>query len=226
MAGSNIFANVASDDINNEDRQFTGQQPEVDGANGSSSIFKDGIGGSKDGTGGSQGNDPAATAGADPDATPKPRRRGRPPGSRNRASTGEEKDGLALGSKELIEQLKGYHAMLAMMLPEPLQPVILLSDDEAMRLGKALANVQKHYQLTINGPKAALIYLVGTCASIYIPKLLFIRMVAAQARTQARTPPSQAPTPDDTNASRAPTDGEVFDLTGARVTNQLKKQGL
>lgn len=86
------------------------------------------------------------------------KRRGRPPGSRNKTSGVP----LDLGGIEAI--LLSVHSALAVLLKNP---KLNLTEDEAKQLAKASANVARHYDIPVTAKVMDWTTLIVVCASIY-----------------------------------------------------------
>ncbi len=86
------------------------------------------------------------------------KRRGRPPGSRNKTSGVP----LDLGGIEAI--LLSVHSALAVLLKNP---KLNLTEDEAKQLAKASANVARHYNVPVTAKVMDWTTLIVVCASIY-----------------------------------------------------------
>jgi hypothetical protein len=91
--------------------------------------------------------------------------------------------------KEFTQILAGLHAVIAIGLQAP---EIILSEEEAARLGASIANVARFYApLDLTGKKGALLGLGVTCVVVYGPKL--VTMAVRKARPKTPPPhPSRA----------------------------------
>jgi hypothetical protein len=93
--------------------------------------------------------------------------------------------------KELSQILAGVHAVMAIGLASP---EILLSDEEAARLGASVANVARYYApMDLTGKKGALLGLAACCVTIYGPKAFAVAMRKARARQPAPHPTRAEP---------------------------------
>lgn len=86
------------------------------------------------------------------------KRRGRPPGSRNKTT----RVPLDIGGIEAI--LLSVHSALAVLLKNP---KLNLTEDEAKQLAKASANVARHYDVPVTAKVMDWTTLIVVCASIY-----------------------------------------------------------
>lgn len=103
------------------------------------------------------------------DGTPR-KRRGRPPGSRNRTYAAEEKTPSNLIAN-LESILLSIHFMGAALLKTP---ELELSEVEAKKLSDALKNVAKHYTVNLDPKKLALVELSTTMVGVYGPRAIAI----------------------------------------------------
>jgi hypothetical protein len=122
-----------------------------------------------DSTGATPGPTSAGISGINPDGSPAPRRRGRPPGVPNRP-----KDPNALTTSRVAENLIGLESLLLsvhMMGARMMDiPELEIDEAESKRYAEAVKEVAKHYNLAID-PKHMAIWQLGTCmASIYMPR--------------------------------------------------------
>lgn len=165
-----------------------------------------------DGGGNTAGNDPnAAAPPVAPAAKAEGRKRGRPPGSKNGTTSSSKKGTVGVDEKTLAKQVQGVHVMLAMLTQ---QPIFQLSDNEAEMMAGALANVSRHYNVTLDGPRAAVFQLIAVGGMIYLPRILAVRN-----QNLARQPqrPSAPQTPQE--SASVPHDGTI-DFTGERTFRQ------
>lgn len=143
-----------------------------------------------------------------------PRKRGRPPGSKNKVNTAQPETAQPISgdapkrgrprkiSAEPAEPLrigadtvKGLHLMAAHAtgLPE-----LQLSDSEAAMLANAIEAVGREYAVVLSGKAAATAQLVIACLVIYGPRLALVRkrrIMAAEGRAAAETAASTADLP-------------------------------
>lgn len=113
----------------------------------------------------------------------KPKRRGRPPGSRNRPR--EEKTPENLGDLKAL--LLSVHFMGAKMLSAP---ELELSEEEAAKLSGAITNVAKYYSMTIDPKKMAIIQLAFCMGGIYGPR---IKAMTSKSKNSTQIPPTKPP---------------------------------
>lgn len=133
-----------------------------------------------------------------------PRKRGRPPGSKNRkpgepgalpetplgaappasAPRGRPRKVAQIDSTLLARQIQGLHLVAARAtgLPE-----LELQETESMLLAEAIASVSREYGLALDGKTGAVLQLLGACAIIYMPRLAHVtaRRKAARAQSEA-----------------------------------------
>jgi hypothetical protein len=82
-------------------------------------------------------------------------------------------------------------------------PVMQLSDTEAIMLADSLAAVGREYDLAIDGKTGALVQLVGTAAFVYVPRIVHLKVKQkANRKAQGQTIDGVA-SPADGNASAA-----------------------
>jgi len=124
------------------------------------------------------------------------KRRGRPVGSRNRTTTAEgQKAPLDLASN-IEDLLQSLHFMVAkfMKIDE-----LELSDDEARKLTRAVREVGKHYNFSVDPKKVAIGQLMMVAGGIYGP-----RAVAIYNQKVASPRPVTAPRPAPPASAAAP----------------------
>lgn len=157
---------------------------------------------------------PAAGTGAAVTPEPQisaPKRRGRPPGSKNKeaAEGGDVKpnavpDGAAVSKRgrpakkktqainagDLAKQIQGLHALGAMVTGiQELQ----LGEQEAEMLAKAVVAVSEQYNLAIDGKTGALIQLAAACTVIYLPRLVVLKKRKAAQMSVLHVVPDATP---------------------------------
>lgn len=122
------------------------------------------------------------------------RRRGRPPGSKNRtgdaAAPSQISDNLILSNIEDV--LVSLHFMGAKFLDVP---EIELSAEESRKLTRAIKNVAQHYRYSVDPKKLALFQLLAVSGGVYGPRLMAIYRKKIASETPAAKP---APVPIDT----------------------------
>lgn len=133
------------------------------------------------------------------------KRRGRPPGSRNKqsATTGNTQEKAPQNIAENLERLLlSTHLMGAAMLK---CPELELDVDEAKKLASAIREVSKHYPVVFDPKKMALMELGTVALMVY-----GTRGVAIYKRIQRESqpqPPRQQPVNIDTRKQRPATPG-------------------
>ena len=128
-----------------------------------------------------------------PDAPDAPKRRGRPPGSKNRATLDEvslsgeaparrgrpRKQVLEYDAESLAKQIKGGHFLIASVsgLPE-----LIVDDKESKELAEAVIIFSREYDFTPDPKIMAIIQLAATMGFVYVPRVFAIaaRMRAAK----------------------------------------------
>lgn len=212
MARRNRLFNEISNDPNREASGSAGSFVENGGVGNGIDGNQIGVEGSASGGENVTGRDPevAASTPGTAEATDKPRRRGRPPGSKNQSSTRK----VDIDVTQLADQIQGLHVMLAMLTG---QPIFQLKPAECGTLAAAVANVGKHYNVSFDGPRAAIIQLVAVGGMIYLPRIVAIRQA-----NQASRPPSEAPSaPSPEENAPIPKDG-VIDFSGERLNEAMR----
>ena len=112
---------------------------------------------------------------ADPNATPipgdaaPPVKRGRPP---KKAMFTDENIG------DLAGQIQGLHMIAAEMTGVP---IFALSEKESKMLAASVIKIAGEYNLAMSGKTGAMIQLIGVCAMIYVPRLIALKKMKAQA---------------------------------------------
>lgn len=138
-----------------------------------------------------------------------PRRRGRPPGSRNRTAAAEKETPNLIQDFESL--LLSVHFMGAKILSIPEMEI---DEEESKKLSKAIKNVAKHYAVNIDPKKLAWAELVAAAGGIYVP-----RFIAASKRQPKQpgpqlvkeAPKSNAPGPQPINSPmKARTPSEMW----------------
>ena len=121
-----------------------------------------------------------------------PKRRGRPPGSKNNASKPLEEKSVNSGTDQpaakrgrpkkvdtfsaeakerMARQVQGIHMMAAQLSGFG---EFQISEPEAVMLSDAIINTSNEYGLSLSGKTGALIQLIGTAAIIYLPRFAVI----------------------------------------------------
>lgn len=139
-----------------------------------------------------------AEVSAQSEAEPPKKRRGRPPGSGNKAKLNPEDPGSAPVSSgapkkrgpkpsgerlaAMAKQLQGIHTLAAMAtgIPE-----CQINEGESAMLAQAFADVAAEYGLSVDGKTGAALQLFGACAMIYAPRYVHFRKRTAQERASA-----------------------------------------
>lgn len=128
---------------------------------------------------------------------PEKRRRGRPPGSKNR-TTQTGKGNVLLEPKDLGQKIVGVHKIAAVMTG--LQE-IAISDVEGEQLAKAVIELTRYYNFAPQGPLVAWINLAGVAGMIYVPRLVVIGAKKAKAKKAKReNVPSNEAMPEGMNS--------------------------
>lgn len=214
--------NIDSEQPANADNGTAGQQPENFIARGEASDGVAEIGGSPtDNNGVTDGV--REESGQDPNSTAKPRRRGRPPGSKNKvntAGTGPSETPsagrVALDVKQLAQKVQGLHAVAATLTG---QPILMLQDSEAIVMAQAISDVAQHYNLDFGGPRAAVINLIAVMGMTYFP-----RVIAMRTQQATRQPPPQAARPTNVEETAPPPVDGVIDFSGAALDRALGRR--
>ncbi len=136
-------------------------------------------------------NDPVTD---DPVIEPVARRRGRPPGSKNKS--GGTTEGTATDPVEkpkrrkrkpkaediefMAKRLVGMHSMLAAFTGTP---EFQISDVEARMLAESGLQVQREFDIEVGGKWAVLATFVGICGMVYVPR---ISVMAQRAKARKR----------------------------------------
>ncbi len=146
-------------------------------------------------------------------STDAPRRRGRPPGSKN-SGTGKE-EARSIRASFIEKTLYSIHLALSSIAKAP---EFELEADDAAKLGEAIANVMKYYKVTMTPKQEAWGILIEAAAEVYPPMIvsLYVRRMAEAKKAKAGQPPQQ-PRPQ---APPRPTNGAVnapFDTTNIRI---------
>lgn len=206
------FGNGAKRSYRKRSDAADGDGSGVAGANAGNPIDPDGAIGEgfnagNDGNGGSDsGNDGSA-------GSVQPKRRGRPPGSRNKSSgsggTGKTKVSSSVTGIE--KTLVSLHLIAATLSGVP---EIALEDAEASAIAEGIANVNEHYSIPgIDEGPASIVMLVGTLLAVYGKRWLILRNKKAKpAKRSAET------APDESNVSQFPlasSPGGMFGLGAA-----------
>lgn len=120
------------------------------------------------------------------EAEPDSGKRGRPKGSRNRTSSGSGKQSTKEVSQDLTGLLLSVHFMLAKIVKcEELE----LDEDEAAKLGLAVARVNREFGVQIMSPKMAAILNLGIVgAAVYGPRIVAITNNAKKKKEAAQQP--------------------------------------
>lgn len=117
------------------------------------------------------------------------RRRGRPPGS----GKIKEESTLLVGSTLAGETLQLMHLLASMALSAP---ELKLDDDDAEKVGKALAKVLALNDMRLTPKQAAYAELIKAAAQVYPPMVISIivrKKMEQQAKPQTQKPPSPKP---------------------------------
>lgn len=139
-----------------------------------------------------------------------PRRRGRPPGSRNRTG-GEPTDiGSARSDRaktpgditDLTKVLLSMHDMLAAVCKAE---YVEITAEQAKKLSAGIKEVGKHYSFNMTAKQAAVIDLVMIVLAIYGPMfvILFKGITKPKTKDNLRTMPSPAPVQSAPSATAA-----------------------
>jgi hypothetical protein len=116
-----------------------------------------------------------------------PRRRGRKPGSKNKPKIGEEKASSNI-AENLERLLLSVHTMGSAFFS---CPELELDPEEAKSLARAIREVAKHYPITLDPKRLALIELGTVCAMIYGTRAVVIY----RRITNESNKPHAVPTP-------------------------------
>lgn len=112
----------------------------------------------------------------EPPAPQPTKRRGRPPGSKNKTTNGagrprKSAQRMRKDTETLGKQIVGIHHVIAMMTGTP---EMQISDDEGLALATGINAVCEEYGLSLSGKTGATIQLVGAAGMIYVPRLVMI----------------------------------------------------
>lgn len=165
------------------------------------------------GTPGGSSADSGSVAGS-----PVAKRRGRKPGSSNRAK------GAALDISGLGNIILNFHVLLAAVTRAE---ELLMDKEEADKLADATAKVARHYNVEIAAKTTDWINLAIVAGGVYVPRVAAIRMRVASDRGRNRPARQHSPAPQPGPApetarvvvSEAPPLGEL-DAFGFPVTYQ------
>jgi len=132
-----------------------------------------------------------------PPAADAPKRRGRPPGSTNKAKETLEatapgdaaprkpgrpkKTHVEIDPSALARQIKGAHGTVAFFFGVP---EFVLDDKESAELASAFANFAREFDFEPNPKVMAAVELIGVAGFIYVPRVM--RVAARVKRTKAQ----------------------------------------
>ena len=126
--------------------------------------------------------DNTGNVGSDGNSAGTPKRRGRKPGTTNKATQNK----VDINAVEGL--LYNVHGMLSMIVKTP---EVAITQEEAAHLAKAIANVNEHYDTRINAKTMAWINLGMASAAIYGPRVVvLINKRKPKAQSQTQQPPS------------------------------------
>jgi hypothetical protein len=96
---------------------------------------------------------------------------------------------VVLGAKDLSKKIVGLHAIAAQFFPEPVKPIVMISEPEADALAEAVTNVAQHYDLgaMFGGKYFAIGNLVLCAGMIYVPRMRALGQLSKAMHEQART---------------------------------------
>lgn len=142
-------------------------------------------------------SDTPSINGKAPDAPDAPKRRGRPPGSKNRATLDEvslsgeaparrgrpRKRSAEYDVESLTKQIKGGHFLIASVsgLPE-----LIIDDKEAKELAEAVIIFSREYDFSPDPKIMAAIQLAATMGFVYVPRVFAIAARLRAARNAPR----------------------------------------
>lgn len=161
---------------------------------------------------GNDAGDPTANGGNEPQPA---KRRGRPPGSKNKSS-GSGSNGNAKGkisspvNTGIEKTLVSLHMIAATLsgIPE-----LALEDQEAAAIAEGIANVNEHYNIPgIDEGPAAIVMLAGTLLAIYGKRWLILRNQKTPSKNSSNKKE------EDSNVSQFPmgsAPGSMFGLGAA-----------
>ncbi len=142
-----------------------------------------------------------------------PRRRGRPPGSKNRvqeniappgagesvtvekrrpgrpAGSGAAPRKVSVDPGALAQQMLFFHAVAAKMLRIP---ELELDKGESEMLAKSIATMMAEYGISFSGKTAAMLGLLGTAAIVYGPRFVLIKERVDKQKAMANVGQSPA----------------------------------
>lgn len=144
-----------------------------------------------------------------------PRKRGRPPGSRNRAAVESGEPAAAIGSaaETGAENKNGLNGFITFKLDEALislnlmaatltkSPELAITKDEAKQLADNIRDVAKYHQISIDPKKAAYVQLSICVGSIYVPRVV---KIWRRKFTSNAAPIATGPAPASNSASSKP----------------------
>lgn len=142
------------------------------------------------------------------------KRRGRPPGSKNRSA--EEKTAIHLAN--LNELLLTTHFFAAQWFATP---ELALEESEAKKYSDALKEVAKYYNINIDPKKMALIQLAAVMGGIYGP-----RAIAIYKRHSDKPKPEVVQMPAPKNAQQKKANGAPAPAPMPVVPSQLSQDDL
>lgn len=137
--------------------------------------------------------------GTTPRSGDSPKRRGRPPGSRNRGVETETQSDLVLANIE--DLLLSVHFMGAKLMSVP---ELELSTDEAKKLTRAVKEVAKHYNVSMDPKKVAIFQLLCVAGGIYGPRAIMVYQRASKEKPQASVTPINREPPRAASVSDTP----------------------
>lgn len=145
------------------------------------------------------GNDSGRTTGSDTGSDTGSRRRGRPPGSRNRTS----KDTASLSGVDIGDILKSIHALLSVKAG----PHWLLDDAEAKQLDKAIKKAMRHQDMKVTQKQMDYAFAAYVIATVYGSRVVTSVALARNPNKRARQQATQQAT-----QQAASTGGVVFEF--------------
>jgi hypothetical protein len=97
------------------------------------------------------------------------RRRGRPPGTRNKTTIAESAQKVSQTLENIEGMLQGIHIAVGAMIQ---YPAFELSDKEAKAYADAIKMFSAHYPTIVSSKQVATVNLLATVSGIYIPRLM------------------------------------------------------
>lgn len=142
--------------------------------------------------GGASGGNSGSDSGGSAESGPK--RRGRKPGTKNRAKT----DTASLDVQGISALLFSIHLGVSAIAKAP---ELALDQEESDKLAKATANVARHYGIAASAKVLDWAALFATLGAVYGPRIILINMRTRSERTQNPSTATATPSPAKGNGA-------------------------